>query len=67
MPSKRVRTIRRAIVGIPALFIGLGYLVLFVTDDTSPFWTMVWVGVAVTVLFVLWHLTTLVDERIQSN
>lgn len=62
-----MQTIRRGILGIPALFVGFGYLGMLVTDDIGTLWPWFWVGFAIAVLFVLWHLTTMVAEFAQQD
>ena len=67
MPSKRVHTIRRAIFGIPLASLILGYVAMFVFDTTGAIWSAFWIGIAVTVLFVLWHLSSMVEELSQVS
>jgi len=65
MPSKRVHTIRRAILGIPLASLILGYFAMFVFDTVEAIWAVFCIGIAATVLFVLWHLSSMLEELSQ--
>ncbi|GAB3025352.1 hypothetical protein [Natronobiforma cellulositropha] len=61
MSSTHLLRIRRTIVGLPVIALVLGFVLAFALDDSSVVWLAFWVGIAITVLAVLWLLASMVD------
>ncbi|WP_394740843.1 hypothetical protein [Natronococcus roseus] len=63
MSSDRVQEIKNTILISPILSIGAGYFAWHFTSDISTILVMMVLWIAVTLLVVLWQLTSLIDER----
>lgn len=62
MRSYQLGAIRTGILGIPATAIIVGLVAAVVVTDIGVMWPIFWIGIAATILFVLWHMATMIEE-----
>ena len=66
VPSNRIYRARLAILVIPVSFIAVGYLAMFLTDDIGTLWAALWLGLVVTIIFLLHMVIAMLDEVIET-
>lgn len=66
MPSKHLYTIRRTILIGPIIaFLG-GFGLVFLAPEMTLWGPVFWFGIAMTILYVLWTMATMLDEIYES-